>query len=104
VINDRVDNSGVDHIDMNTLVTGNATDSDGASYVFNYHNHQSIEIPVGGLPFQVTANDHFNLNGRGRANQVHVGFVVRLTFTGPSDPPDVEVVSLRGDPEHCDGL
>lgn len=104
VINHRIDTNGVDHIERNDLVTGSASDSDGATYVFNYHNHASIEIPVGGFPFQVTTTDHFNLSGQGRANQVHVGFVLRLTFTSPFDPPIVEFVNMRGDPEHCDAI
>lgn len=104
VINHRIDNNGVDHIQRNDLVTGTATDSEGATYVFNYHNHATIDIPAGGFPFQVTTTDHFNLNGKGRANQLHVGFVVRLTFISPSDPPIIELVNERGNPMGCDAI
>ena len=104
VTNHRIDQNGVDHIEVNTLATGSATDSEGATYGFNYHNHASFEVPPGGFPFSVTTTDHFNLEGKGKANQVHVGFVARLTFTSPSDPPIVEIVNLRGNPFFCDGL
>lgn len=104
VINDRIDQNGVLHINRNDLVTGTATDSDGASYGFNYHNHAEIDIPPGGFPFQVTTTDHFNLNGEGKANHLHVGFVLRLTFTSPSDPPTVEFVNVRGNPMFCDPI
>ena len=104
VINHRIDGNGVDHIERNDLATGTATDSDGATYLFNYHNHASMDIPAGGFPFQVTTTDHFNLNGEGRANQVHVGFVVRLTFTSPFDPPIIEFANVRGNPMFCDPI
>jgi len=104
VTNERIDKNGIHHIIMNNLVTGSATDSDGANYGFNYHNHASFEIPPSGFPFQVALTDHFNLNGQGKANHLHVGFVARLTFTGPSDPPIVEVVNERGNPMGCDGI
>jgi hypothetical protein len=104
VINHRIDQNGVDHIERNDLVTGTAIDSDGATYLFNYHNHARIDIPTSGFPFQVTTTDHFNLNGEGRANQIHVGFVLRLTFTSPSDPPIVEFVNVRGNPMFCDAI
>jgi hypothetical protein len=105
VTNHRIDRNGVDHIDVNTLALGSATDSDGATYSFNYHNHASLEVPAGGFPFSVTTTDHFNLEGKGRANQVHVGFVARITFTSPSDPPIVErLLNMRGDAFFCDGI
>jgi hypothetical protein len=104
VINSRVDNDGVNHIQRNDLITGTASDSEGAIYVFNYHNHSTMEVPAGGFPFQITTTDHFVLNGRGKANQLQVGFVAHLTFTGPSDPPIIEVVNLRGNPMACDGF
>ena len=103
VINSRIDQNGFTHVDINTLATGAATDSDGVSYGFNYHNHASLDIPPGGFPFQVTTTDHFNLEGKGRANQIHVGFVARLTFTSPSDFT-FELVNIRGNPLFCDGL
>jgi hypothetical protein len=104
VINVRVDQNGVTHVEQNDLVTGTATDSDGGTYLFNYHNHSSVDIPADGFPFQVTTTDHFNLNGQGRANQMHVGFVANATFPSPSDPPIIEFVNVRGDPFLCDPI
>jgi len=104
VINDRVDQQGVDHINMNNVINGTATDSEGGSYVFGYHNHASVDVAPGGFPMELFLTDHFNLNGRGKANQVHVGFVVRLTFTSPAEPPIIDVVNLRGNPMACDAF
>src|SRR5262245_58222116 len=81
VINSRVDQNGVSHIEQNTLTVGTATDSNGATYLFNYHNHVSLDVPPGGFPFQITiGTDHFNLVGDGKANQLQVHFVARATF------------------------
>jgi hypothetical protein len=105
VTNHRIDAAGIDHIQVNNLVTGTATDSEGATYRFNYHNHATLEVPPGGFPFSVTTTDHFNLVGKGKANQVHIGFVLRLTITGPSDPPIVErLVNMRGEAPVCDPI
>src|SRR5262245_32297124 len=88
VVNHRIDQNGVDHIAMNTLATGTATDADGATYGWNYHQHVSLEVPPGGFPQQITiGTDHFNLEGNGRANQLHVHFVGRATFFAPPTPP-----------------
>jgi hypothetical protein len=85
VTNHWVDKDGVDHINMNTLVTGTATDSEGATYGFNYHQHASFDIPSSGFPFSGQVTDHFNLLGKGKANHLHVEFVLRATFTSPTD-------------------
>src|SRR5262245_23260013 len=53
VVTTRGDSNGFTHIEQNTLTTGTATDSNGASYSFNYHNHASFDIPPGGFPFTV---------------------------------------------------
>jgi len=104
VTNDRIDQKGVHHIIMNHLVTGTATDSNGGTYLFNYHQHSELEIPPGGFPFQLTATDHFNLNGEGKANHLHVGFVASATFNSPFDPPIIEFVNQRGNPFLCDPI
>ena len=49
---------------MNDLINGTATDSDGAEYVFGYHNHAGVDVPPGGFPMEMFLTDHFNLNGR----------------------------------------
>lgn len=104
VIDERIDKNGVDHVEIDNIVTGTATDSDGATYGFNYHNHTSLDIPAGGFPFQASVTDHFNLNGKGKANHMHVGFVVRVTFTSPADPGTFEFVNERGNSFFCDPI
>jgi hypothetical protein len=105
VTNHRIDSNGVDHVEMNTLATGTATDSEGATYKFNYHNHVSLEVPPGGFPVSVTGTDHFNLVGKGKANQLHVGFVARATVNGPNEPPTIErLVNMRGEAFFCDPI
>jgi hypothetical protein len=80
VINNRTDQNGVEHIEMNSLATGTASDSDGVSYIFNYHDHASLAVPPGGFPVQAFFNDHFNLVGNGRANRVQVGITAQITI------------------------
>ena len=104
VVNSRVDADGVAHIERNDLATGTATDSNDASYTFNYHNHSNITIPPGGFPWSFTTTDHFNLIGNGQANHLQVHFVARVTFTSPSDPPLIEFVNSFGNPFFCDAL
>jgi hypothetical protein len=105
VTNHRIDANGVDHIEMNTLATGTATDSEGATYRFNYHNHVSLDVPPGGFPVSITGTDHFNLVGKGKANQLHVGFVARATVNGPNEPLTIEqLVNMRGEAFFCDPI
>jgi len=104
LINSRVDRDGVTHMERNDLVTGTATDSNGASYNFNYHNHSNIAVSPGGFPFSLTTTDHFNLVGNGQADQLHVGFVARVTFPSPTGPPLIEFVNSRGTPFGCDPI
>ncbi len=104
VTNHRIDNEGVDHINVNTVVAGAAADSDGATYGFNYHNHASLKVPASGFPFSVRTTDHFNLVGNGGANQLHVGFVAVITLTSPFDPPTIEFVNMHGNPFFCDPI
>jgi hypothetical protein len=104
VTNERIDENGVHHIIMNNFSAGTAVDSDDATYLFNYHQHAEMDVPSAGFPFQLTATDHFNLNGEGKANHLHVGFVASATFTSPSDPPTIEFVNMRGNPFSCDPI
>jgi hypothetical protein len=104
VINSRVDADGVSYLERNDLVTGTATDSNGAGYKFSYHNHSNITVPAGGFPWSFTTTDHFNLVGNGRADQMQVHFVARVTFPSPSDPPLIEFVNSRGNPFFCDPI
>lgn len=102
VVNTSFTNDGVEHVEVNSVELGSATDSNGATYVINYHNHQSAAIPPGGFPFTVLINDHFNLVGNGLATQVTMHFVIRVTFLSSSDPGTVQVVNVHGDPFDCD--
>jgi hypothetical protein len=62
-----------------------------------------MEIPSAGFPFTVETTDHFNLVGNGHANQLHVGFVARVTATSPTTFI-FEFVNVRGNPMTCDAL
>ena len=105
VINSRVDQNGFTRIEQNNLVTGTATDSNGASYVFNYFAHVSLAVPPSGFPFQITiGTDHFNLVGDGKANQLQVHFVARATFYPPPTPPTIEFINVHGSPFGCDPI
>jgi hypothetical protein len=104
VMNVRVAQDGTSYIERNDLVTGTATDSSGGSYKFNYHNHSNLTVPPGGFPWSFTTTDHFNLIGNGKAEQLQVHFVARVTFPSPSDPPVIEFVNERGNPFFCDAI
>jgi hypothetical protein len=95
VMNEQTSHNGVTRIIANYLATGTATDDEGATYVFNYHLHDNIRIPPEVFPVTVLENDHFNLVGKGKANHLHVGFVVRVVVSAP-DQFTVEFVNERG--------
>jgi hypothetical protein len=103
VVNTRTDQNGTVHIQRNDLVTGNATDSNGATYGFNYHNHASIQTPASGFPFTFETTDHFNLAGNGQANQLQVHFVARVTFYSP-DSVSIQFINVHGNPMTCDPI
>lgn len=104
VVNQQVDANGVTHFEINSVETGRATDSNGASYRINYHNHQGGTAgPNNGYPLVVSVeNDHFNLVGNGLATQLQMHFVIRLVFLSPSDPGTLTIVNVHGDPFDCD--
>jgi hypothetical protein len=103
VVTTRIDSNGSTHIEQNTLTTGTAIDSNGASYNFNYHNHASFDTPPGGFPFTVSTTDHFNLVGNGKANQLQAHFLARITFTSPNTFT-FEFINSRGNPAACDAI
>ena len=103
VVNTRVDGNGITHIERNDLVTGAATDTNGATYGFNYHNHASLQVPPGGFPFTLEAADHFNLVGKGQANQLQVHFIARVTFYSPISVT-IQFFKAHGDPMTCDPI
>jgi len=102
----RVDKNGVAHVNVNAFADGAATDNNGGSYGFNYFNHSSVDVPPGGFPQQVRVTDHFNLNGKGKAAHMHVGFVLTVTVTGPGEDDFFidAVMNARGDPFTCDPI
>ena len=101
----REDKSGVTYLNINAFADGTATDNQGGAYNFNYFNHSSVQIPSGGYPQQVRVSDHFNLNGKGKATNMHVGFVIAVTVTGPGpDDSSVSIINLRGDAFNCDPI
>jgi hypothetical protein len=102
----RVDSAGVTHLNINATAFGTATDNNGAVYSFNYANHLSIDIPPDEFPQQIRMTDHFNLNGKGKANHMHVGFVIVGTIDGPGDmfPWHTDTINIRGDAFNCDPI
>jgi hypothetical protein len=103
----RVDSSGVTHLNINATAFGPATDNNGATYSFNYANHFSVDIPPGaGFPQQIRMTDHFNLNGKGKAGHMHVGFVIVGSIDGPGDtfPWHTDTINIRGDAFNCDPI
>jgi hypothetical protein len=102
VITTSVNSAGVMHVNVNSLELGSATDSNGATYVVNYHNHTGYDIQPGGFPYTQFTNDHFNLVGSGQAGSLQVHFVIRLTFVDSVTPPTFQVVNEHGDAFDCD--
>ena len=102
----RVDSSGVTHLNINATALGTATDNNGVVYSFNYANHFSIDVPPGEFPQQIRMTDHFNLNGKGKANHMQVGFVIVGTIDGSGDvfPFHTETINIRGDAFNCDPI
>jgi hypothetical protein len=105
VLTTRVDQDGNTVMERNTLVTGIATDSNGATYGFNYHNHATITVPPGGLPFSIATTDHFNLVGNGQASQLQVHFVATITVHSLSPMvATFDITNMHGDPRTCDPI
>ena len=102
VLNVTVNASGVTTYNLNTVELGSATDSNGATYQINYHNHYSETDQAAIFPVTTFINDHFNLVGNGLATQLSMHFVIRVTFLSSSDPGTLTVVNLHGDPFDCD--
>lgn len=102
----RADSSGLLHVNQNQFASGTATDNEGGTYSFSYANHASYTIPPGDFPQRVRMSDHFNLNGKGKAAHMQVGFVIVGTIEGPDDPFPwhTEAISVRGDAFNCDPI
>lgn len=95
-----VDAAGVFHVNAPDSIVGTATDSAGETYRFNYHN--VLTAQDGGFPIVARITDHFNLVGNGAADQLHVGFTLRLIIT--EDGESVAFAVDRGDPALCDAI
>ena len=102
IVTTNVNSSGVMHVEINSLELGSATDTNGATYVVNYHNHTGEDIQPGGFPATILVNDHFNLVGAGQAGNLQVHFVITVTFLNSSDPGTVTVVNKHGNAFACD--
>jgi hypothetical protein len=102
-ITGRLDNDGVLHLNINATAFGTATDNNGVVYSFNYANHFSVDVPANEFPQPFKTNDHFNLNGKGQASHMHLGFVVVGTALGPDDFV-TDTINVRGDAFDCDPI
>ena len=74
------------------IINGTAEDSEGGTYVFNYHAAFSA-VKAG---TELVLTDHFRLVGNGAANQVRTFFVAKVTFSESGYAVDAD--PLRGDP------
>ena len=70
-----------------TIITGTATDNQGGSYRFSYHNRVEGSAPGTGV-----MTDHFRLTGQGRANGLFSAFKANLTFAPLGDPIDTSAI------------
>lgn len=105
ITNTRTMADGSTEILINDLVKGTATDSNGGSHKFVYHNSSTETILPSGL-HTFSMNDTFELNGDGI--HYNIGFNWRWTYTPPESfwPPvhDWQQISTRGDIFACDPL
>jgi hypothetical protein len=106
VVNTHTNADGSTEIRTNDLVKGVATDSDGGTHKFVYHNSSTLTIPTSGA-YSISMNDVFVLSGPGP--HYSVGFNWRWTFTPPEPlfPPSHDFEQLHGDLDtilKCDPL
>ena len=107
VINTRTLADGTQVIRVNNLIKGVATDSNGGTHKFVYHNSSTETILPSGL-HTISMNDTFVLSGPGP--NYSVGFNWRWTFTPPEPffpPPAHDFEPLHGDVDlilACDPL
>jgi hypothetical protein len=106
VINTHTTSDGSTEIRTNDLVTGVATDSNGGTHKFIYHNSSTLTVPPSG-DYSINMNDSFELTGPGP--HYSVSFNWRWTFPGPDlvFPPVDNWVNLHGDRDlilACDPL
>jgi hypothetical protein len=105
VFTTRTNKEGNIVIEQNSLTTGTATDSDGATYTFNYHGHTSMTVPPAGFPFSLRGTDHFNLVGDGQASQLQMHFVGTATVYSVNPfVATLSVINEHGTPFSCDPI
>ena len=106
IINTHTKADGTTEIRVNDLIKGVATDSNGGTHKFVYHNSSTETILSSGL-HTISMNDVFALSGPGP--HYSVTFNWRWTFTPPEPfwPPTDNWEQLNGDPDlifACDPL
>lgn len=96
IVNSRTLADGSVVVRINNLIKGDATDSNGGTHKFVYHNSSTQTILPSGFT-TISMNDSFELTGPGP--HYSVGFNWRWTFTGPDlvFPPVDNFVNLHGD-------
>src|SRR5215216_1042829 len=106
IINTHTKADGTTQIRVNDLIKGVATDSNGGTHKFVYHN-SSTETILTSCLHTISMNDSFVLSGPGP--NYSVTFNWRWTFTPPESfwPPAHDLETLNGDPDlvfACDPL
>lgn len=106
IINSDTKADGTTQIRVNDLIKGDATDSNGGTHKFVYHNSSTETVLPSGL-HTISMNDSFELTGPGP--HFSVTFNWRWTFTPPESfwPPAHDLQTLNGDPDlifACDPL
>jgi hypothetical protein len=106
VINTQTKADGTVEVVTNDLIAGVATDSNGGTHKFVYHN-SSIDTTLTSGLHTISMNDSFVLSGPGP--NYSVTFNWRWTYTPPEEfwPPAHNLEMLNGDPDliyACDPL
>jgi hypothetical protein len=106
IINTHTMADGSTEIRTNDLVTGVATDSNGDTHKFVYHNSSTLTIPPSG-DYSISMNDSFELTGPGP--HYSVSFYWRWTFASLDLlwPPVDNWEQIHGNPNDiflCDPL
>ena len=96
---------GSQHIVIEDVVRGTATDSAGSTYSFLYTNNSISDVPPSGSPTQILMSDDFQLRGKG-ADAEHIAFTWSWTYTTELWPPVDNWRQMRtlGDALHCDPI
>lgn len=84
---------------INSMAHGTATDNQGGSYQWNYH--QSIQ-PLGNGTSRVV--DQFGLDGSGAAGGIHSHFIAIIDGTDIEQATMFIPLLVKGDPFTCDPL